>query len=578
MAAATVTINYNAANIEKTEVDRDLEATQLRFLDGMAEGLRKRRIEEEKKIILLWVLSQHAAVKGYEYEGRLEWLFQNRDLLLKPQKGHNCAKHECTQFNAIPQEMLCNRITGEIVQASGDVFICSLTGMAHECPASAACPYTIIDPTHYRDGFYCPVTARAKQAKKTAVEGYSAERPISKDRFDKQVADEDNALNDKPGDEDEGPGSCDLEEDVSDDERHELSEDDEEEKVVEMTHGAVRVVDESMSDNHVSYVQRLFIKAEKKALKDSSPAVKRLFDKAYKMPLADSALSGPPSSVKRKQPPKRTRLVKTISEMTPEERSSMHLKDLDKKQLLAVAIVKFALSFENQARLYGARLEEQGVKACRHVNSQKRKAKRSLTTIECDNMFLAFMTANLPVRPRVVENLYFGRYVNAIMYMWLVVCQSPYARGVIMPKQKPLKFEKMAFGLMYRFAGGGYKINCSLPDVVLHRFELQSECPDLHAVVSNFQVGVITHDPAVCAAIVDSAHLLELHRHSLTHAQPDARTVNEGYKLLENCYKSIFKKLAQDCIRRLQKGEDKRLSVQAYIDACISKKVPATSD
>jgi len=262
------------------------------------------------------------------------------------------------------------------------------------------------------------------------------------------------------------------------------------------------------------------------------------------------------------------RVVRTLVDMTSDERVALHFLELDRKQALALAIVRFVLSFENQATLYANKLNELSERITTRVNAQINKARRPLTSVDCDNLFLRYMTEAMPAPPRVVPGLYFGRYTNAIMQAWCIVAQSPYARTAAVRKQPPLRFEKIAFGLLYKMAGGGYTVNCALPSKLVARYGL---APEAHPL------DVISHDPAIAAAIADSAQLVALRAVSLTSARPDGKTVNDGFKLLENCYRSIFQELLLECAKRLQNGEDKQQAVQAYFDACASKRVPPTA-
>lgn len=543
-------INYNVKELEEKDSARDIESYHDRLIDAISEGLRKRQVENEKKTILLWVLSQQAQLKGYEFNQQYEWLFQNRALLLKSTIDHDCTLGLCTQFNANSGDKLRNVLTNEESIATGDVFVCALTGKIHICPSTpAACNYTVISSRERQEGYVCPVTFRMKSRKQTNVEGYSAERPISKAKFDKQVEDEDNAGNDV---EEQNEDGFDVDEDHSD---------------IDDVEGIVGVEDDTQ---HIGGQTNEYV------LDDRDAYMTKVFSKAHRS-AKNNGLKHPLPAGKASKP-KKVKLTKSIADMNPDEKTNQHLKDLEKKKELANSIVKFVFTFDNQVRLYTSKLNILAEKAVERVNSQKRKAKRSLTTIECDNLFFAYMQDHLPPKPRCTPVLFLGRYTNAIMHMWLTVSHSPYARGIIMAKQKPLKFEKMAFALLYRIAGGGYKVNCSLPDTILQKYALRKVCTgELCERIRNLQITLITHDPAASAAIAESSLLVELRQHSFTLAQPDAKTVNEGYKLLENCYRSIFKELAQQCIEKLQKPSDKREALEAYIDACTGKKIPPTT-
>lgn len=544
-------INYNEEDQKQTAAEQEQDLINGLFIGNMVEGIRKQRLNTEKNVILLWVLSQQAHVKGHkQFVERFEWLLENRALLLKPETGHSCPDSPCDPISAKPGQLLHYVLTNETFNATGDVFVCSMTGAAHICCGMNNCSATVIDRNDQRAGYHCAITSRAKHQNITSVAGYNADRPVGRDTLNKQIRDEEDGMNANTGAED-----FDMDGDGND--------------------------PEEMVTRDNEYVDELFEKKrddQTNMLETPEENLRRMLDWADKAANQKVSLTVP---VHRKPPPplpRPQRKVKTLTEMTADERVAVHLKDLDKKQALARSIVRFVLSFDNQCRLYVSKMKEVAEKATARVNSQISKAKRCLTSIDCDNIFLRFMMDNSPRRPGIVAGLYFGRYVNAIMQMWCTVSQSPYARTVIMRKQRPLKFDKIAFGLLYKIAGGGYTINCSLPAKVLQHFSIAKELPDLYAVVKSYQVHVISHDPAIAAAIVDSSQLVPLRSFSYTNAQPDSKTVNEGFKLLENCYKSIFKELVMGCIKQLQNGEDKRLVVQAYLEACISKKVPSTSD
>lgn len=554
-----LSINYNKADQAADALLSEQDVKNDIFIETLVDGVRKQRLNTEKNIILMWVLSQQAQVRGYRFDGNYAWLMENRALLLHPEAGHDCTKQDCRQFNAQPGQALEYVMTGEKLSASGDVFVCSMTGAAHVCP-HGNCSATVIDRNNQQAGYYCPITSRAKHSKMTSVEGYNAERPIGRDKLDKRLREEDDDMN--AGNEVEDFEGFDMDDDG-----------DHSDDLLAMDNEAPQEMFEGKLGGKKSHKKKYLEGGSE--LESRAETLKRIIDQAHKVsnePPQESQELPRPAVVRR------PRTVKIIAEMTADEKIALHLKDLPKKQTLARSIVKFVLDFENQCKLYAAKLDELAEKATARVNSQISKARRCLTTIECDNIFLTFMLEAMSKPPRAVPNLYFGRYTNAIMQMWITVSQSPYAREVIMRKQRPLKFDKIAFGLMYKFAGGGYTINCSLPPKVLAHFNIAAELPDLYPLLSNLQLNVVSHDPAIAAAIVPSSQLVQLRQYSLTYAEPDSKTVNEGFKLLEQCYKSIFRELALTCVQELQNGTDKRLSVQAYLDACASKKVPPTSE
>jgi len=579
MAAVGTAINYNAEQQQQDAIEREIDAFHGRFIDGLADGRRAQLIETERKIILLWVLSQQAQIKGYRYDGNLLWLFENRAILLR-EADHNCKLGECHQFSATPGQHLRDALSGEVITASGNVYVCAVSGAFHHCPTTASCACTKFDTRAQQDGFFCPISHRQKHHKMTTVQGYSVDRPIGIDRLAKQMRDEDAHLND----------GFDMEMDdmmIDDDLDGGIDGDyyDDRELIVDSgsTIGTDQKLNSEMLDVEFSDAKprRNADVAVEHMMESNSTAVERLITRAFTD--AQDNPSGHPPPKRSTVPPKRQRTVKIIAEMTGDERIEMHMRDMSKKKSLALSVVKLVLSFDAQVRLYREQMYRLGKRATEHVNSQVGKAKRPLTTIECDNLFFGFMARALPKQPRSDVSLYFGRYTNAIMHVWTVVARSPYARGEAsqsekpVAKQKPLKFEKIAFGLIYRIAEGGFNFNASLPVALLNRFGIATVCPDLFTELRDFQLPVVSYDPAVSAAIVDSAHLLELRKHALTNAQPDSKIVNEGNKLIEACYRSVFRELGMDCVKSLMSGADKRETLQAYMDACKSKLVPDTS-
>jgi len=196
MSSAPQLINYNRAEQQRAaNVQATADLDEL-FLANVVENMRKSRLNLEKNVLLLWVLSQQAKIKRYEYDDRHEWLLENRGLLLLPEDKHDCTQRECCQFSAQPGQRLTYVITGEQIDATGDIYVCSWTGAAHHCPGSSSCSATVIDHADQRAGYYCAITSRSKRNKMTHVEGYNAERPIGLDKLDKKMRAEEDGMND----------------------------------------------------------------------------------------------------------------------------------------------------------------------------------------------------------------------------------------------------------------------------------------------------------------------------------------------------------------------------------------------
>lgn len=519
----TQIINYNAERLEQEQRDNKKQIFDDFFLEAIGAVQRRRDMQLEKDIALLYVLSQRAKSNGHRFRSYSE-LLQKRDWILGYDPEHDCAEGRCNVIQMPPGKMLTYELTGEKVLSSGAVWVCTFNGETHVCLDKEPCNKSVIDRMEQAEGFICTVTGRYKCSAVTTIPAYDQKHPIGY-----------STLNRMRKSEDERIGIVHHEGDDYGEVSHEEQ--------------AKEFGDDFFEDDGDNAFAEVTAKAERAAQRQMQPR---------KAPQA-----------KRRKP------AKPKEPVTPNEKTRQLLRDMPEKQQLALSIVRMLLLRSNQAKLYNQRIDALARDATAKVNSEKRKSRRDLTTIECFEVWLRHVVEKAPPKPLMGPELNFKAYANSIVEMWLTVAGSPYARACGV-KQKPLHFEKLAFALLYTAARGGYRVVCSLPaDKLAGVEELDAK---LYGIVVDFQVQAISPDPLLSQYLPLDTDIVEVRRHSQCNANPDTKTVFNGVKLLKICINSIFDDLREQTLKQLENCDDKVQILQAYFDRCVGKKLTPTHE
>lgn len=497
--------NYNQDFLDLKQKKYDIFNNGMSELVDISTEQKNKAMRTEAAILELYVLVQRAKAANWAFSSYKALLDSDaRDFLMENSDNHICGSETCHLLNPAKGELMRYEVTGEVVRASGDLWICSRTGMIHVCSGKQHCSKTTIDPNNHEEGYYCIVTKLWKGSFATEIPACDPKRPVGETQRTRW----------KRG------------------ESHKM--------------GNYQHTDEGYDMEDMRQFESGQSFRNKDLIYDGSAPLKQL-----------------------KHIQRAVRQAKRQKAKTPQEKTRMHMRGLEDKFLLAQSIAKLMMYSGNQVEMYNSRVHKLAQKATKKLESERGKAKREMSLIECKESWMRYMVANMPKRPNLVPNVKYKVYADAMLQMWQLVAYSPHAQQDNGPRQRPIHFEELCFSLLYQMRAGGFVVPAMLPKEKLVGLEHLKE----YSIVTSFGIQVIPYDETVALTLPAQEDIVELRRHSQTNANPGAKIVFQGEQQLRACLTSIFYALKQDCIESLAKTDNKQAVLRKYIEDCKSQKI-----
>jgi hypothetical protein len=480
---------------------------------------------------------------------------------------HDCACHRCVQFSLPRGSTFCDPLTGAKLTSSGTMFVCRTAGVSHYCPLEDRCDRTYINTNERRQGYVCLITSRYKGGVMSRIPEYDEDRKIATSRINKMKEAEERDEADANYDSADEDWDFEVEDDDvnNPDERADIAGD--EEMVLEPEEHENERFDSAKLRSDFYSIRKLSQVRHYAHTADLNKIVDQL-DQLHspKRQLSPGSSSSPAKRQRRPRTPR--------SALTPEERTQQHLRNPEDRALRIREVFRLLTDNSHKITMYRAALHDASREANERVDSAKRKsAARELSNIECRTIWFSAVLPKLPPVPRLrVSPMKPDVFVQKIEAAWVLAAHSPIAKQQKQQsgrKRGTLNLVKIAFGVLYVIADGGYKQNCSLEASML----TQSGCPtQLDGVdLTQFHVRVLPGSRELPEYIVPRDELGTLRQLVRTPVAFSDKTEFEGRKLLKACITSKHAHIRSELINELSAGPtESEECLRRYIAQCQS--------
>jgi len=482
---------------------------------------------------------------------------------------HECVCYRCTQFTLRQGSTFDDPQTGRKLVSSGTMYICRASGVSHYCPVEDRCDRTYINTNERRQGYVCLITSRHKGGVMSRIPEYDEDRKIATSRINKMKEAEER--DEVDGNYDSGDEDFDFEiedDDVNHGTEHLDANADDQDMAMDLPpdedgNENVHIDSAKLRDDFYT-IRKLSQVRHYAHTADLSKIVDRLDElHSPKRRASPGTSSSPAKRQRRPRTPK--------SALTPAERTEQHLRNPEDRTRRIREVFRLLTENGHKITMYRAALHDASREANERVDSAKRKsAARELTNIECRTIWFSAVLPKLPPVPRLrTTPMKPDVFVQKIEAAWVLAAHSPIAKQQKQQsgrKRGTLNLVKIAFGVLYVIADGGYKQNCSLEASML------GDSRTVDGVdLTRFHVRVLPGSRELPEFIVPRDELGTLRQLVRTPVAFSDKTEFEGRKLLKACITSKQAHIRSELINELSAGLTEREEcLRRYIAQCQS--------